>query len=209
MLEQILTLASWPIAVVVVCFLGMIIFRQPITRLIDRTRRVTKTGLEADAPPQDGKSDFKPSAPEELQRLFDHSLLVPQETEIRAELERLALREQPKRETFLIQILAVASIILQFERTYFSIWGSQLAILQFLNPLGEIGATVESLKPYYDLAKGQAPELYENYSFEQWLTFMENHRLVGRKESKVAITLVGREFLKYLVNQGFSLYKAG
>ena len=68
---------------------------------------------------------------------------------------------------------------------------------------------MESLKPYYDLAKGQAPELYENYSFEQWLTFMENHRLVGRKESKVAITLVGREFLKYLVNQGFSLYKAG
>ena len=54
MLHEILNLASWPIAVVVLGLLAMVIFRKPLTRLMDRTRRVTKTGLEGDAPSQQG-----------------------------------------------------------------------------------------------------------------------------------------------------------
>lgn len=77
---------------------AMFVFRQPLSRLIDRTRRITKKGLEADAQPQDGKLKITPYAAEELQRLFDNALLVKRENQVRTELERLGFRDQTERE---------------------------------------------------------------------------------------------------------------
>jgi len=42
--------------------------------------------------------------------------------------------------------------------------------------------------------------MYEDYSFDQWLGFLESSLLLGREAERVRITEVGREFLKYLLD---------
>ena len=58
-------------------------------------------------------------------------------------------------------------------------------------------------------AAAEEPEFYENYTFEQWLGFLSDSRLVLSQDERVAITLAGREFLKFILHQGYSLYKQG
>lgn len=82
-------------------------------------------------------------------------------------------------------------------------------MLQFLNTLGAAGTDAAAVRPWYSLAAGREPRIYETYSFDQWLGFLQSHQLVIRNGDVVAITLEGREFLKYLLHQGYSLYKAG
>ena len=76
---------------------------------------------------------------------------------------------------------------------------------------GTFGALFRALdRDGFVVRDGQLrPGQYANYSFEQWLVYMESQMLVTRKDDKVYITLDGREFLKYLIHQGYTLYKYG
>ena len=200
---------TWPIVSLVLGLVVIFVFRQPISRFLDRARRITKSGIEADPTPQDARVEVRPSAAEELQRFFDNALLVQRETRIRAELEHLAFRDMNERERFLVRLLAANSIIQAFEQTYSAIWGSQIGVLQFLNSGGPDGVQSALLQPWYDQAAARHSDVFTNYTFDQWLGFLETQQLILRKETAVLITLEGREFLKYLVHQGYSLYKAG
>jgi hypothetical protein len=195
-----------PLAVVTLGIVGILVFRRPLGRLIDRTRRITRTGLETDAPPQELETS---SAAEELQRLFDNALLVQRETLIRDQLERLAFREATDRERFLIRLLAASVIAQQFERAYLLIWGSQLGALQGLNTLGAEGADVALLKPWYEQSAARDPQAGLKLSFDQWVGFLETHQLVSRSARRVQITLEGREFLKYILHLGYPLHRPG
>ena len=206
-LQQILGLISLPVAILVLGVVFMFVFREPLVRLLDRTRKITRSGLEADAPQQE--LAVRPSAAEELQRLFDNALLVQREAFIRGELERLAFREPTERERFLIRLLAASAIIEQFERAYWNIWGSQLGALQALNTLGAAGADVALLTPWYEQSAARDPQARLTYTFDQWVGFLETHQLVRRTEGHVQITIEGREFLKYILHQGYALYRAG
>ena len=68
---------------------------------------------------------------------------------------------------------------------------------------------MDFLKPFYDTAMKEYPSVYEKYSFDAWLRFLEGQILVIRKGDIVEITMEGREFLKYLVDMGLTTGKAG
>lgn len=100
--QSLLNSMSWPLAALIFGIVGILVFRQPLSRLLDRTRKlgVGHTGLEADSQPQgvvqqkDAKAfELEHSAAEELQRLFDSALLAHRETLISAQLERLSFRD--------------------------------------------------------------------------------------------------------------------
>jgi hypothetical protein len=133
---------SWPLVGLILGLVAIFVFRKPLTRLLDRTRRIGKTGLETDGQPKDLQQPVGASASEELRRLFDNALLVQREERIRAELQRLTFNDTTEREGFLIRILAAASIVQSFEQIYATIWGSQLSALQFLNSAGAAGVPV-------------------------------------------------------------------
>jgi hypothetical protein len=205
--QQVVGLVTLPIAILALGLLAMIVFHRPLVRLLDRTRKITRSGIEADAPQQ--LLEVGPSAGEELQRLFDNALLVQRENFIRAELERLTFREATERERFLVRLLAASAIAQQFERAYLSIWGSQLGALQALNSLGVAGADVALLRPWYEQSAARDPQAGFAYTFDQWVGFLESHQLVLKREGHVQISLEGREFLKYILHQGYPLYRAG
>lgn len=197
--------AVWPIAVIIIAWL----FRRPLVRFLDRVRNIKTTGVEVAAGEQDtAKTELGPSVADEFARLFDNQLLIEREDTIRTELARIVGADETQKEKFLIRVIAAQAIRQQFEATYQSIWGSQLTALQIANTTLD-GVQLRTFETLYNQAVSQYKDLYTNYSFERWLAFMESQILSLRKDDKIYITLTGREFLKYIIHQGYTLYKHG
>ena len=195
----------WPVAVIIIALL----FRRPLVRFLDRVKNIKATGVEVIAGEQDtSKSEVGPSAADEFARLFDNQLLIEREDAIRAEMAGIAGGDQTQKEKFLIRIIAAQGIRQQFEATYQNIWGSQLTALQIANTTLD-GVQLGTFETIYNQAVAQNKDWYANYSFERWLAYMENQFLSIRKDDKIYITLTGREFLKYIIHQGYTPYKYG
>ncbi len=111
------------------------------------------------------------------------------------------------RETALFRALARSNLREHFERSHRIIWGSQIRALQELNSVPT--ANVNFLKPFYDTAANAEPNVYEKYSFDDWLRFLEGQVLLIRKGDMVEITMEGQEFLKYLVDMRLTTVKVG
>lgn len=207
LLEQVLGLISGPVAAIVLGVATMIVFKAPLSRLLDRTKKITTRGLETEATNQ--KIALTASAAEELHRVFDNALLVQREALVRTTLEGLEFRDPTERESFLIRFLAASAISQQFERAYWNIWGSQLAALQFLNGLGTDGAEQDWLLPFYEQSAAKDPQAEVEYPFDQWLGFLVSHQLASPEGTRIGVTLEGREFLKYILHQGYPLHRTG
>lgn len=199
---------AWPAVVLLLGLFAILVFKRPLSRFLDRANKIGKGGIEAGQPIQEKAGEIKPSPTEAFLKSFDNALLVQREEFIRNELLKLQINQPTEREKVLIRLLAAFSVIQAFENAYMFIWGSQIAVLQYLNSAGQ-DTHLELLKPWYEQAVGGEPEFYNNYSFDQWLGFLEGHLLIIRRGGTITISLEGREFLKYLVDRGYSLYKRG
>jgi hypothetical protein len=211
-------IGSYSAAVAVTAIVAMLLFRKPISRLLegpiarlfDRIREIGRTGLKADAQQQEAKAleEINLSAAEVFEKTFPNELLSERQKNIRVALEGQMLSDASEREKYLVRLVAVTGTALVFEVIYRVIYGSQLAALHALN---SAPMNAERLRPLYDTAAAREPALYQGYAFEQWLDFMVNNRLVLRIPNGygLQITIEGREFLKFVVGQGLSLVKAG
>jgi hypothetical protein len=204
-----LEIFAWPIAVIVLGAFALILLRKPIERLLDRTTRVGKEGLIASNKSQDVSKDSKPSTVEDfLKKTFDNALLVEVEEKLKQQLDELDAKHPTEKEKLLLRLLASLVIIQSFDRTYFLIYGSQIATLQHLNDLRGQKVMVSDLVVFYDIAKNSDPQFYAQYSFERWFEFLISSFLI-RKDGDIAfITLRGKEFLKYLIEQGYTTLKS-
>ena len=200
---------AWPLAVTVIAFSAMLLFWKPIARFLDRAKKIGMTGIEAaGAGAQDtSKSEVGPSVANDLARQHDDPLLVKREDSIRTELG-LGADHTPK-ETKLLGMIAAQAIALQFENTYRTIFGSQLNTLVIINAAQPGGVQFGDIENLYNQAEAQHKEWYANYSFEQWLQYMEIQSLSIRKDDRIHITLEGTAFLKYIIHRGYTLYKFG
>ena len=193
-------------AVIVIAVFTLLLFRKPLSSFLYRANKIEKTGIEATTGAQDtSKSEVGPSVSNDA-REPDDPILVEREDSIRTELG-LGTDPTPKEEN-LLKSLASCSIALQFEKTYQAIYGSQLHALGIINtaPGGVQFGAIENI---YNQAAAQNKEWYEDYSFEQWLTYMERESLSIRTDDKILITFAGRAFLKYMIHRGYTPYKPG
>jgi hypothetical protein len=202
-------LIVWPAIVLILGLVCIFAFKKSLERLIDRTQKVGKGGLEAAAAIQAAEGQQPASKAEEVLKEFDNELVVKREEEIQQWLQGFRLKTTEDRERVLIRHLAVLSWVKVFEKVYSLIWGSQLGVLQFLNSVGPGGADTGVVRPWFDQAAAREPNLYAGDTPERWLGFLENQGLIQKAGPNVAITLEGREFLKYIIHQGYPLYKAG
>lgn len=199
---------AWPAAAVILGLAGMLIFRRPLLGFLSRTTSLSvwKGRIEASASPQ---TTAQSQGAEDLMKVFDNALLVVDEEAINADLKKRGLEGQLGAIPVLVRYLAATRIALHFERAYSFIWGSQLAILQHLNTLVDVGASMESLKPFYEQAAATYPQMYKTYRFETYMSFLRSQMLVEIKKDHAFITLIGREFLKWLIDEGRALYRVG
>ena len=199
---------AWPGAVIIIVCFALLLFQKSLTRLIDRVRDIRAPGFHANAGAQDtSKSEVGPSISNEFARQHDDPILVKRKDSICTELGLGADRTQ--RENNLLGIIAAQSIALQFEKTYQSIFGSQLSALVIINSAAGGGVQFRDIEHLYSQAAAQHKEFYATYSSEQWLAYMERESLSIRKDDKIIITLEGTAFLKYIIHRGYTLYKFG
>lgn len=199
-MEKIVEVLAWPGVVALVAIVAMFVFRAPLTALLQRTKSVGKSGLETyEAQPSQPGDETK--AIDEFFRTFDNPLILEAEDFIRNDLKQRKIESPQDREKVLIRFLASANMMLHFERVQSLIWASQLALLRFLNARAE-GADISEATVFYELGKKQFPTSYENYPIERWLGFLQAFNLIARHDSRIFISVAGREFLKYMVALG-------
>jgi len=192
---------AWPLAIVILGVVFIFVFRQQIGRLLDRTKSVGKGGLRAyDEPQVQAK---QPSAIMKFLEGYHSPLLLEAETLIDKEVQQRGLTDITEVNLVLRKSLAGFAIILAFERTLNTIFASQVAALAFLN--GRSGLTPKSdLRPMFELAVTTYPKLYEGWSLDGWLAYPKAQLLILEQTDGLAITVRGREFLKWRIDEGRS-----
>ncbi len=201
-MEKIVEILAWPAVALIIALVAILVFRSQLGALIQRTKRVGKTGLETYETQPSQPADEK-KAIDDFFRTFDNPLLLEAEQHTLNDLKERKLESSSDREKALVRSLASVNIILHFERVHGAIWASQLALLRFLNSR-DSGADVTELVGFYEMGKKDNPGWYENYPFDRWLGFLQSFNLVTKQNSHFFITVAGREFLKYLVAAGKS-----
>ena len=101
----------------------------------------------------------------------------------------------------LIRHLAVTQLLQRVETLYRLIYGSQLDAMHVMNQQGPQPEI--AIQPFYERARKRSPRFYADYSFDQWIGFLQQHQLVVLTGERYGITVLGREFLGVLVGQGF------
>ena len=199
---QLVQILAWPVAAIVFGVFFSVLFRRPISSVIARISKVSKSGVEA-LPPQQTESVSKvdPSPIHEPVAVQDPVL-----DEAEVDTRRL----MPDADTDqLYTVVAGLGLALGFEKLHKAIYGSQLAVLQLLNQAGTVGLEARTLRPIYDQAAGQYPAIYSSDSFDRWLSFPEGNLVLRRDADQVFLTPRGRSFLVYLIRQGYLLAKPG
>ena len=204
-IELILGQLRWPL---VVCFMGCFglwLLRKHLGGLIDRFKvRFNKGMLEAATFQGDAKPVERGLDSEALKRLeaVRNVAVLPIMQEqiglIRADLHKIGVGQEEQVE-LLVKHLAATQLLLRAEMTYRTIFGSQIALLKFLNTTG--GHTRADLLRYYEVIKAQFPELYGTYSFEQYLHYLVSQGLIiAQGPDEYNITIAGQEFLKWMTS---------
>jgi hypothetical protein len=204
---------SWPLAMLLLGCFALLILKKPFNDLIGRVRGKLPVGSgEVTLDPSSAaasQAEVKPAETglvlaeldKRLQavRSFDvPPIVTEQENLIQADLERLGVSEREQIE-ILVKHLAVTQLLLRAEVTYRTIFGSQIFLLRFLNLAPGTGGTREKLAEFYESARAQSPDLYANYSFEQYLHYLLSQGLiVGQDPERYVITVAGKEFLKWM-----------
>jgi hypothetical protein len=108
-------------------------------------------------------------------------------------------------EVFYARFLGVGVVAYGHDITWAYIYGSQLLLLVELNRIAKI-VPVSTSRKYFDEAVTKYPEIYANYTFEQWLEWIRGQGLIACYPSEMMeISHAGKDFLKYLAHWGRDL----
>lgn len=137
-------------------------------------------------------------------QFFARSYFSPLTAEVEQNIKTIAQRSSPQdREAFYARFIGVGVVAYQHDVTWFTIYRSQLEAMAELNSRGMI--PVADLKKHYDNAALACPSVYANYSFDQWLYYMESRMLIAKYPSQmVEISFNGKDCLKYLAHHGLN-----
>jgi hypothetical protein len=206
-------LGSWPLAAVVCFTVFSLIFRSPIDGLIRRVKGVKVGEHSVDASGDVSQQQQKKIETTVTPTTPSNAHTLPMPSEIYAPLEKetrdaLAVDSLPHdvEKAWLLRVVAVWRVWHGHEKAYRLITGSQLELLLRANtaPL-----KMDMARQMYEAAKANYPDMYREFSFETWVTFPINAGLLREEASVLRITLLGQDFLHYLVSNSLTNPKPG
>lgn len=198
--QYIVPYVVWPMAAVIFGVVFVVIFRKKISAMLSKAHKIGLSGIEtAHSQPQEAKESK--SSIEELMRTFDSAVLREEEKFINEDLERRGLSNNKDVIDVLVRHLAATRLELYYERINVQIWGSQISILKYLNSTRQ-GQPVEKLRPFYDNMAKLYPDNFAHDSFERYLNFLTSWNLIVQRDGLYYVSMLGKEFLSYLVRTG-------
>ncbi|MGH8280604.1 MAG: hypothetical protein ACRESI_03675 [Gammaproteobacteria bacterium] len=199
-MDTLVGVIAWPSVFLIIALVIIFVFKGQIATLIARTKKIGKGGLEAYENQPPPPSEDRVGGPK-LLTTFDSPMLSEAERLVSEDLKNRRIVSMEDKEQILIRALASANITMHFERIYGILWASQFACLQYLNSR-DSGADVSELLPFYEAGKALYPTWYQNYLFDKWLGFLKDANFIAEFNSRILISISGREFLKYLISTG-------
>lgn len=204
-LVEILNTFKWPITVLI----GSLIFRKPFVNLIDRVKTISKSGIDTSGSVSQGsKTPSSNESDKSKSEQFERALHMFSDDTIQRFIDVVTeqsgidecTNDQEKVDNLINYSKALLAVH-QFEQIYYQIHGSQIKILLHLNSTNQ--ETVGSVKVFYDTATEQYPTQYKGYDFDDYFQFLIEQQLVSKDENDILnITWFGRDFLKYIIDQG-------
>ena len=198
---------AWAAAVATIFVVSFFLFRdewraifRALASLLNKTKKVGLTGIEAQENPAPPSPEDKRAA-EEFFRGLDNPMLRELEDSIRADLDRRRLTAHDDREKALVKSLALSQAAFVFERIHNSLWASQFALLTYVNE-HPTGASEQDVQRFYDAAKSAYPDVYEHYPRSSWFGFLQSYLLVTPAGENFVISIRGRAFLQFIVATG-------
>jgi len=209
---EVLKIIISPSEVIIIFFI--ILFRKQLSKLIEqlseviKNRRIEVADVVKILPPQEKTSMNVSSSLDKFISNLDSAIIDKYEDLIKNELKKYGWEnetEPQKKIEALLRYSAAISLKFDFDRIAFSIYGSQINILNFLNSKQTQGEDVNILKSsFYDSVATAYPNVFAKYTFEQYMNFLVSFSLVQLKGNQCFITDFGREFLKYIVAAGLT-----
>lgn len=219
MIKEILQLVPWGwIVALILGWLALRAFKPSIHGFLQRANKFSAGKFAAEASPSQQIAEGKDSAANKKQLLgtyeeiqatiepFRFGAVKNTSKEIKQRLEELQLTPDQLKQ-LMADTSAVIVMVIDFENTFSLIYGSQIVALQDLNSVP--GRRAEEARGFYERGVKASPELYQNYSFDQWLGFMKSKGLINQDGDVVGITDAGRDFLRYMVQTGKPPFKPG
>jgi len=193
----------WP----AVLLISIWIFKDEIKNLFARITSIESSmlGIKTTDHPQSGPSEGK----QWLEVMKDRTDIPPvylSAIDEKSEMIKryLGINEPTPNEERLSTAAASFACALAVEKAYRAIFSSQV---EALNMIGSYGSSVpiKHIREIYLAAKNKSPEVYESYTFEQWLEYLEAFELIVVTAEDVALTDLGKAFIPHLVDVGYSL----
>lgn len=206
---------AWPTAVLIMVIIFLLLFRKPINSLLSRTTKISKTGLEAEI--QETKRNEQVENKEQPEgtsvvNIF-HALeayrampfVIEREKKLKADLTKYNITIQPTEERWL-NVLNILYITKDHDKIYYTIFGTQIKILKFLNTEPLSTATIDAITPFYNeyiLLTGINPE---DWPFNNYINYLISQRLIIYNDISKTVTLSdeGRFFLIYMIAQKYN-----
>ena len=191
----------WAAAFVIIGIVFMVIFRSSIRELLARTKKVSKDGLEAYPSHQNEAPATENQGLAAFNENFVNPLLVKFEESIRSDMETRRLTEAEDAISALVRSLAANQMINGFLRISSTIYAGQVDYLMFLNTqIGPISK--DAGLPFFNAACERNKILAEISSLESWYEYFKIWDLVKVDGDNCEITLIGREYLKWRIEEG-------
>jgi hypothetical protein len=141
-----------------------------------------------------------------LKGMYSAELLEQFAQRVKSDLMTVAGNDAHEQAETLTYALAGVNIQVGYERTYASIFGSQLTFLAQAN--GEGGLVPAYAHQLYEQTKAANPALYAAYPFDRWVGFLiESALVITDARGNYALTPYGRGFLKYIVDRHLTVFK--
>ena len=209
---QVLDAIAWPVAALILA----VLFRSELGGLLVRIREFMGVKLDPAASQQAAASVPLQNAIQQPPATVT-AALATMRTPAVERIESLILnfgvfqdaQSIEDKNRLLLALAARAAQFLNFESADSVIFQSQIRLLEELNGRA-VGLGQDRLRTsFFEPAAHGYPELYREYSFDQYLTFLKVKELIEEKEGLVAITDNGKDYLKWRVDQAKRPVTAG
>jgi len=212
---KILGVISWPIITLII----FLILREPLKNFINNIKKIGYGGAGIETEHTSKQKDDEEKSPIELLskgasnkdldkaiNLFSKETIELFANAVKSETMLDSFQKLEEKQEILFKYSQVIYLIMHFNKIYNSIYGSQLRLLQRLN--SSLNENKETIKGFYDYAKSTFPKTYEGYTYDNYLDYLSSFNLIiVENGNTINITILGRDFLKYIIESGLSIEK--
>lgn len=199
-----LSVVAWPATLVICVIAFFLIFRKPIADRISNISHIKRDGIEMRTPSGQNPIDSKKYIEGEIHSSSLEEMSVYIEPAIQYNLEQIrrffsknqykSAEEKVRHfEKFSARILTDNNHLF----TFLAIFGSQFRFLNQLNSRNSV--SYREAEKFFSEEKERWPDAHADRSFEEWIGYLIDKRLIARSERAFSITDVGADLLKFRV----------